>query len=680
MSSKQDHRRGVPDEPWNFIRRGTFGVFTSSGSLPIEYLQTTFRRHELSHIKLARDVAPDDDIDFELLMQRDIDTVEAIGKLKQYLDPKHDSKDTRKFRDDPIFFPPLLIACIPCKANRVLPMYPNETWSEEPTQLFRTWENLCRLEFFTNEVRHEYELCCPHEDKKVVVDIADVVARFSLSFEIEHGMKLIAIDGQHRLYAMRHIPDEDLLNDFVVPVCILFATYTSEACNAFRSSSELKRLPNVPQTFRKVFVDVNSKMNPVGTHFSILLNDTNIGSLIVREFCREFTKIGKTHLSTIEWNVRKPKDATILTRSYSITSIGILEKALRECFAKSQSLLPRVLNIENEFIKEKLEETAIDSENPHVQWSDYSIAQRSILEEQVRDGIVRILVRVFTEVGPFEKTLNQVNATLLEWEQKGNSHDDQAPAYALAHKHVTNHSVNEIPKQSFARELISNLDRSVKTFKNRLCPVMAHALYQRSIVLSLKELLWALPSVSVRDIPDAFVCVLEQSLNVTMSLFDCNSYTQHTIWINEDRIVNLEKTRAQFSRLTLAICGRQEIATAMSELLSTTYTDSNSISERLKELGRTKANEYWNQFKLDSVKVFKRRFRNQLGLNKEEIDKLEECKNVQESEKRGKPFDDLVNRYLEEDFDVARQELVDKLGFDIHATVDEFEEESEDDD
>ena len=678
MSRAQENRRSEPEQPWNFNRRGTFGVFTSAGSLPIEYIQTTFRRHELNHIKLARDVAPEDEIDFELLMQRDIDTTDAIRKLKQYLDPKPDRITSPGYRDDPIFFPPLLIACIPCKGNRVLPKYPDEAWENATAKLYRTWAQLCRLEFFTSDIKQEYELRCPSDGTTTIVDLTEVVARFSLSFENEYGMKLIAIDGQHRLYAMKNIPDDDSFNDFVVPACILFATHTTQACEDFFAKTGLKKLPTVPETFRKVFVDVNSKMNPVGTHFSILLNDTNVGSLIVREFCSEVTVVGKNHLSTIEWNVRSPKDATILTRSYSITSIGILEKALRECFAKSSTLLPRIMNIENESLQETLQEAAVDAESAEVQWSDYSIAQRSILQKQVREGIVKILFRIFTEVGPFATILKSVDSDLNEWEQKGSSHDNDAAAYSVALQHLTNHNLAEIPKQSYARELISKFDEKVKTLKKRLCPVMSHALYQRSLILSLKELLIALPNVSIRDIADAYIYMLNESLDVELSLFDCTTYTQHTVWVNEDKIVNMEKTRSQLSRLTLAICGAQNTAKKITNLLARDYINADETLERIRTLGRKNANEYWNQFKIDCVKVFKRRFKNQLGLNQEQIDELEKKKALQERETEGKPFDDLVNKYLEKDFDVARSELSGKLKFNIHATEDDFEEELED--
>ena len=64
-------RRRSRAEPWSFTRVGSYGLFSTAGSLPIEYLLTTFNHDELSKLTLARDVRPDE-MDFEMLMQRDI--------------------------------------------------------------------------------------------------------------------------------------------------------------------------------------------------------------------------------------------------------------------------------------------------------------------------------------------------------------------------------------------------------------------------------------------------------------------------------------------------------------------------------------------------------------------------------------------------------------------------------
>lgn len=58
-------------EAYNFYKSGSFGRFYSGDSFPIEYIQTSFTSDELNDLTLARDIRPPDNIDFDLLIQRD---------------------------------------------------------------------------------------------------------------------------------------------------------------------------------------------------------------------------------------------------------------------------------------------------------------------------------------------------------------------------------------------------------------------------------------------------------------------------------------------------------------------------------------------------------------------------------------------------------------------------------
>ena len=41
---------------FNFSKAGSFGIFQSNGSVPIEYIMTSFSLDELTHLSFAKDV------------------------------------------------------------------------------------------------------------------------------------------------------------------------------------------------------------------------------------------------------------------------------------------------------------------------------------------------------------------------------------------------------------------------------------------------------------------------------------------------------------------------------------------------------------------------------------------------------------------------------------------------
>lgn len=687
MTQKKSGPRKFSDDPWNFSRSGMYGIFTSAGSIPLEYLLTTFRNSELDVLQLARDVTPEDEHDFELLMQRDIDTTPKIGavdKLKEYLIPGPSGDGTRPLRTHSIFFPPLLVACVPCSNNTILSKYPSEEWMQNDDSIIRRWENLFQLSFWksTADINHKFEIRCSSSEERFSVDLDGVQAKFNVSLGVQKGVKLIAIDGQHRLKAMKEIAGAKTSDRYAVPVCILFATYTSKQSTHPRTEKKGVLLPNVHQTFRKVFVDVNTNMTPVGSHFSILLNDSSIGSLIIREFCSRVTQQGKEYLSAVEWNVRGQKDATKLTRKYSITSIGIIDKALSDCFgrkADATSLLPRLLDIESVSTKEKLSDAATHIGNTKIEWTGFSIAQREILIPLIRSGVVELLFKIFFETGPFRSAATSLVGTLNDWDKNSDpmtstathyTAEDYAEAYRV---NTTHHNVLEIEKGERSRKLIAKLGDDESKKREKFSPVMGLALFQRSLILSLRQLMVALDGYTIHEIAQIFLQILEKSMDVKLRLFSFQPYTFNTIWKNDSNVRNIDRTCTQFSRLTLSICGNEPFVERIVDMNVTESVEAKFLAGHLKDLGRSAANDYWKRYKIDNVEDFKRNYPTRKGLSDSEIDKLNKARDEQREESsKEKPFDRLVESHLDDDFKKAKKSLMKKLGFNFYASEDGF--------
>ena len=382
--------------------------------------------------------------------------------LKSYLNPR--GSDPVSVERTTVFFPPLLIACVPSESNRLLSHYPKEDWNDgEPGKLVRRWEDMFQLEFYTEDWVEKYTLESPDSDKSLAIDLMNVEAKFNLSAETERGVKLIAIDGQHRLYALKQLTGHPggVISRLVVPTCILFSTSASIAAQEYRRTGSVSEVPNVPGTFRKVFVDVNSKMDAVGAHTNILLNDTNVGSLIVREFCSLVNReAGSKGLASVEWNIRSVKDSTILTRSYSITSIGILEKALKECFEKEPSLLRRLLDIDDAAVTEELVQAADDPERPQIEWEKFSIAQRRLLVPRVERGIVRVLYGVFFGLEPYKAAHEHYVSALTDWEDRGSGNREDSHDHQMALDDVLN--FREPKAKTAAVTIVKSMGREQK--------------------------------------------------------------------------------------------------------------------------------------------------------------------------------------------------------------------------
>ena len=676
----QTRRRRTRAEPWNFTKHGTYGVFVTADSIPIEYLQTSFRPDELIRLSLARDVRQKN-LDFEMLMQRDLDEDRAENTLTKYLVPR--GSDRASSGSHSVFFPPLLIACVPSFNSEILNNYPDEvTVNEvEDGRLIRRWGDMFQLDFITEDPVDPYELEIVGTGESISVDVTDVEAKFNISQRTEPGVKLIAIDGQHRLWALRHLSDDtrnrDMVSKLVVPVCVLFSTATSEAVANRYQQSGVSEILDVPKTFRKVFVDVNSKAESVGAHTNILLDDMNVGSLIVREFCDQVNTKRTYGLSCIEWNVKKTKEARQLTRDHSITSVGILEKALRECFSRRNSLMNRLLDIEDAEVRQKLVESADDPDIPKIDWTSFSIAQRRILVERARGGIVNVLFRIFFDSDSYSKAYENYKKQINEFEKRAAPNQDDSSVYRQALEAVL--SRFSLPKKdSEAYEKVREFGKNQKEWrKTDLCPVLDFALFQRAIFLTLKELMDALPDVSIRLIGSAVVELLNVAMAPKLGLFDKQrTYTRMAIWQDSTNVVNKEQTRWQMSRLLVSVLGGADSVIRVTDTLELDEDDRVPTRKKLMELGQERAGEYLQQYTHERLNYFKKSFETNFSLTEEEVDELREARKNQDAETERirakdlaeehaeRPFDEKVRIMLSDEFSKAEEDLRKALKFD----------------
>ena len=620
-------------------------------------------------------------------MQRDIDERRAETHLQKYLNPQ--GSDPSKPGRHTVFFPPLLIACVPSSDNRVRTWYPEETRTKNASNdsLVRTWGDIIQMVYFTKGGAESYELHFPDGESPISIDPTNVEVKFRVSQDNEPGVKLIAIDGQHRLWALKQLAahPNGVISNLVIPTCILFSTSASESGRQYHQALGVAEVPNVPQTFRKVFVDVNSKMEAVGAHTTILLNDTDIGSLIVREFCsRVNQQWGSFGLSCVEWNVKGTKDSRQLNRDHSITSIGILEKALEETFGRGYTPMSRLVDIEDVEVKAQLDAVADDPSDPRIEWGAFSIAQRDMLVERARSGVVDLLFKVFFECETYGAAYEHYSAELQRFEDLAGSNREDSADYRQALQSIVNF---QLPKEhTEAYQKVRRLGKSERLWREEnLAPVMGFALYQRAILLTLREMVDALPDSSIQAIGKGLGKLLDLAMARDLALFEpSKAYTTKTVWHESGAIVNREQTRRQLSRLLLGVLGGSEAATAVVAELSDDQEKATALVDRLGELGEERVSEYWEQYMKDRYAYFKRTYATNLALSEDQVEELRQAEIRQsaemdkvkagelEEEDAEKPLDSSVRAHLATEFRKAELQLRTVLRLDKHIVGSEF--------
>ncbi|WP_080433201.1 hypothetical protein [Burkholderia ubonensis] len=668
---------------YTFDRIGSFGRFNSGQSFPIDYVLTTFRAAELNYLTLARDVQPDT-VDFELLMQRDIDEERVDRELFPYLNPDEGVLSEAEIKSRAVFFPPLLVAVLPTIGKEIQDYYPDEIVHLNGVRNgvevhIREWPGLFELWFLPNESASGLLLDTDKPNIAARVDYSPVTMSINRTVGRELGASLVVIDGQHRLVALQKVYNEnsELLKDLVVPVCLLTCPLSTKEVQKQRAPSQI---PTVPRVFRNLFVDVNTTMELVGGHFNILLSDSSLSSLICRQFCDATLTIqGDKGLAAIEWNTRKKKDSTIITRPYSITSIGIIDKALTESFGRrdKKALLKFVLNlplIESELYPDG------DEDTPAVEWERFSITQRALLEQQTEKLFIPCLMKLFFEPLAFRKAFE-----IFVSELDSMTSSVQKPSDGQT-QIVVDQILGYVPIKpgkayNIARERYREFEAKVATRRESELPsVLDKAVFQRAYIAA-----WAQTIDSTRG----YALPLESLTNGVVRLLDfvlkdrgillssSKEYNQHIIY-NISNIKQLEDTKRALTNLILCGLGNKNVAQEVALCMG---DESREIQETLMEIGKNAAGHFLNQYKEARRSALKKGYSVDYSLDDEDREKLkkaetERAKHLQEVRdgKRNevdvsREFEKLIERQVENNVQRIKKELISGYDFDSDVVV-----------
>ncbi|MCS0391719.1 hypothetical protein ND980_05565 [Vibrio diabolicus] len=627
-------------------RTGSFGRFTAAGSFPVDFVLTSFDTDDLEHLTFARQLTTDK-LDFEMMMQRDIDEGRARKELAEYLYPS--KKNIEELKSNVVFFPPILVAILDVRNNKVSPYYPDyKEFEDKDGFLNSQWGDCFKLKAFLTDEGQE---CNEYGGKY----IQKTPVELSLNMR-KNGARLVVIDGQHRLFAIKEMLETDkaeALKNLHLPICIVYPP---------RSVEGEDKVPSVTEVFRHLFVDVNSTMEQVGGHFTILLKDNNLSSISIRKLCDSIVSedLGQEYISAVEWNTKSKKESTNLTKKYSITSIGIIDKALSETIAKSQKVLRHIFDVEED-----------------IEWDNFDLSKKNEFETHVEEKLIPLISKMFFEINIFKDAFTLHSNKIDEIKRLTNG--ENGSKYKVVYNTIINSSPLPSNCDPLVEDIFQDFSNQVSSERKKSnCRLINYALFQRSIFYIWYVLLGKLKSYySAEQITDLTVDIINLALDEERDIFGLSRrYLQYSIW-QDGNIKRGEKTRIQFSRLIFSILSSLDIRQILADR-NLEHEDIEDIEDCLKELSEKSIMDYFSDYKEQRIKSFRVEYPRYIHLNDEEIEELTNAQREQdkliEKIKMNKidksqmryPFDELVNEYITDELEITQSEMKQVIRFDFN--------------
>lgn len=293
--------------------RGSFGRFQTDSSHTLNYLSTTFRIGQLDKLQVAADVFNIRRVAFEELIQRDIDHSRVVRIAEGYL---------KMGAQRAVFFPPLLVCLAVMDGdNGLKPNY--DSVIQKPIS-----EGTLRTVYDRDGFQLDLYQAEQGQGGRVIewlgesVEFYDYAAMLGVNPE---RTKLVTLDGQHRLQALRLLNSQPETRKIVAnieqPVCIVWMPL------ATADGDE-----QIVKDLRDIFVTVNSEPQRVSGHFILLLDDSSNAASAVRSLANKWkydvAPNDWSRLHLLEWNTRENQSTDARLRPFSITTVSIVASIL----------------------------------------------------------------------------------------------------------------------------------------------------------------------------------------------------------------------------------------------------------------------------------------------------------------------------------------------------------------
>lgn len=515
--------------------RGYYGTFKTDKSFRLSYVQASMPIDSINWLETASEAFRASNLDFEELVQRDIDKKRVIDIVEDYL---------KEGQDKVIFFPPLLVSLVALSDDGILTKYENFDERKLEHSIEQTWGgDRFQLIVPTNErpTGHHMEINGRH------VHLAPYWSVLRLN---SNKIKLVVIDGQHRLQALKSLwnsnesSNKNVVRQLSIPVCILFSP---DAVQGFGGDEQVNR------DMRELFVTINSEGKKVSGHFISLLNDNRLSSYAIREFCNYAKSIeiqdGLTNLHCVEWNQRVDRFAAQINRSYSITTIQIISDALSEhAFdPKTGGRTRYLLNLRA--FTDDLEKPTNAIPVDELSEQNFRISQVKVLRELIKSKVAPALGVLFFEPSIYKQRIQATGqaATWLAQEMiagiDGAEHCKQSILDQYRDANELDPSASRVHYKDFER-LVEESSPSAIFFYN---------VFQQGLIrvwISLTRILFESGNDPV-TVAKALVEALDRVMTLTDPRFESsNAYTQKLLY-NGGNVLLSKRAKDNWERLIL---------------------------------------------------------------------------------------------------------------------------------
>jgi hypothetical protein len=632
---------------YEFEKNGAFGVFKTNGSVPIEYFMTSFKVDELPYLSYAKDV--NTELNFDYLIQRDIDEDRAIAEISQYLAAKEGV-----VQKDIVFLPPLLVAVVSVDHDNCLDdYYPDSTFSEDADSVgelyVREWPGILKVTNYAMAQEQSRTFSCADGDHEVSVTVDSAKIQVNLTRDNVKGARLVVIDGQHRLFALNTLMthDRSLIEGLTLPICLVYPP------NSIAHNSDSQ--PKVPEVLRNLFVDVNSTVERVSGHFLTLLSEQTLGSIICREFCKAVLEQKQSEgLGLIEWNTKNHKQSLEISREHTLTSIGVINNAFEEIFKTKSGvrLLAAILGIDKRASEFDFGTDEYDEEKSapeYFPWRDFLSRHRERLVGLVNETITPSLIEMFFNTTFFSRYCQEFQDFFVNTEDeiRRERRSDQN-IFSNVKDHVLFNGMLIKPAQAMHAHVRADLGQLI----TGIIPDFSRkAIFQKAMIEA-----WSLlcSKFVAHDIPVNRAAhyikqFVEHSFAVKAGLFDDRHlYLQDTIF-SGSRIKVTKSAKRQIVRLLLSN-GEKAICEDAKE------------KSVISALAKEEVGSFIKQMRDDKRKVFEKSYRTNFSLaaidrerlHAAELDKSREMKELAGDSSKttfDRLVDDLIAENLKDSFD-----------------------------
>lgn len=630
--------------------RGSFGRFKTDHSYQIYYLSTSVPVQDVTELSTAAELFSSERIEFEELIQRDIDHSRVQKIANDYLS---------KGQGRVVFFPPLL-ACVVLvddagglqkQYSKIAPESIDDpalgpvlrtTWDHDGFQL-----DLPEADSESSDRKIEWQGGSHYFHEFAA----------TLRFNPKRA-KLVVLDGQHRLEAIRllqkNAEQRQIIADIEIPICVIWAP------DAAASDANKE---NMTQDFRELFVRVNSEPRKVSGHFIILLKDDSYSAMTLRRLAdhwklvEEPNKWGRLHL--LEWNTREDERVEVRTREFSVTTVSIIAKVLEE-HVFGAGVAPDLLNLDQSA-------TTFESIDPAFSWDGIvDRTQKSKIDDIVKMHIDQYLVRaldtLFRTSSPYAKLETSLGAAFKKLQEKVTENNSSFIGLKSLLKSYI-YREEEMFEES-ARSAYVDFKSWIQIDQNDR--VYFLSVFQQALLrfwISIAALLKPF-GISADASASIAVAALEKLVFVQKERFLSaeRKFTRRTLWRNENVNFTAGWAKTAWADLVGTSLLNSVVRTEILKVLGDTYAvnadDQKVAGERLIQLGYEFAGRYGSRLSEELIKETRQALSDFFG--DERAAQLRALKSSSKDVDR-KEFDAVVKKKAETRYIEAMTELADQL-------------------